>query len=69
MSTSIADHKLFTKVAAVLLALIAVVHALRVVYAVELIVDGMIVPVGLSLPVAVVIGALAWMVWRESRTP
>ena len=69
MSTSVLDHKLFTKVAAILLALIAVGHVLRVVYAVEVIVGGMLIPVGVSIPVVVVAGGLAWMVWRESEAP
>lgn len=69
MSTSAIDHKLFTKVAALLLALIAIGHVLRVVYAVEVIVGGMLIPVGVSIPVVVVVGGLAWMVWRESNAP
>ena len=67
MSTSTVDHKLFTKVAAILLALIAVGHVLRLVYAVEVVVGGMLIPVGVSIPVVVVVGGLAAMVWRESN--
>ena len=69
MSTPTVDHRLFTKTAALLLALIAVGHVLRVVYAVEVIVGGMIVPVAVSIPVVVVAGGLAWRVWRESNDP
>ncbi len=69
MSTSVVDHKLFTKVAAILLALIAVGHVLRVAYAVELIVGGLVIPVGASVPVVVIMAGVAWMAWRESKTP
>ncbi len=63
------DHKLFTQVAMILLALVAVGHLLRVVFDVELIVAGALIPVGASLPVAMVAAGLAWMVWRESKAP
>ncbi len=69
MSTNIGDHKLFTQIAAILLALIAIGHVLRVVYAVELVVGGMVIPVGASVPVVVVMAGVAWMAWRESKTP
>ena len=65
---SMVDQRLFTKIAALLLGVIAVAHVLRLVYAVELIVGGMVIPVGASLPLAVVVAGLAWMVWRESNT-
>ena len=63
------DHKLFTQVAMILLAFVAIGHLLRVVFGVELIVAGMLIPVGASLPVAMVAAGLAWMVWRELRDP
>ena len=69
MSTSVADHKLFTRVAMILLTLIAIGHVLRVVFSVELIVGGVLIPVGASIPVAMVMAGVAWMVGRESRDP
>ena len=65
MSTSTVDHKLFTKVAAILLTpcnaqLVGapIKEANRA---------GMLIPVGVSIPVVVVVGGLAAMVWRESN--
>ncbi len=63
-----ASHpKPFTWIATLLLALIAVGHVLRAAFAVEVVVGGTLIPVGASIPVVVVTGALAVMLWRESR--
>ena len=48
-------------------ALAAVGHVLRFVFGVELIVAGMIIPVGASVPFAMIAAGVAWMVWREVR--
>ncbi len=61
------DQRLFTQVAAILLALLAVGHVFRFVFGVELIVAGMIIPVGASIPFAMIAAGVAWMVWREVR--
>ncbi len=61
------DQKLFTQVAAILLALIAIGHVLRFVLGFELIVAGVTIPVGASLPFAMIAAGVAWMVWREVR--
>ena len=63
------DQKMFTQVAMILLTFAAVGHLLRVVFGVELIVAGMLIPVGASVPVAMIAAGLAWMVWREVRDP
>ena len=60
--------KPFTTVAVVFLALIAVVHLLLLFLAWEVTVVGFVIPVWWSALGLVIPGALALMVWRESRT-
>ena len=67
MSSRAEDHKPFTMIAITLLALLALVHALRVAFSWPLVIDGLIVPVAASIPAAVIVAGLAFMVWRESR--
>ena len=59
--------KPFTTLAAIVLALFALVHVYRFVRGLEVIVNGHTIPQWVSGVVAVVAGALALMVWRESR--
>jgi hypothetical protein len=59
--------KPFTTIAVVLLAVIAVVHLLRLFTGWEVIVSGFTVPVWWSAFGLVVAGGLALMVWREAR--
>lgn len=54
-------------IASVFLALIAVVHLLRVLFHVEATVGGRIVPVWMSVIACVFTGALAIMLWLENR--
>jgi hypothetical protein len=60
--------KPFTTVAVVLLALIAVVHLLRLFAAWVVAVAGFVIPVWWSALGFLIAGGLALMVWRESRT-
>jgi len=60
--------KPFTIVAVVFLALIAVVHLLRLFGAWEVAVAGFVIPVWWSALGVLIAGGLALMVWRESRT-
>lgn len=61
--------KPFTSAAAVILAAIAVVHVLRLIYGWQVtVVDG-VVPMWVSAVGAVVAGLLAIMIWREQRRP
>ena len=60
--------KPFTTVAVVFLALIAVVHLLRLFAAWEVAVAGFVIPVWWSALGVLIAGGLALMVWRESRT-
>ncbi len=57
----------FTTIASLVFALLALGHVLRLVFAVELAIGGMIVPLGVSIPVAVIAAGLAYLVWRESH--
>ncbi len=57
----------FTNLASMLLALLAIGHLLRFVFAVEIVIGGMIIPLGVSIPVAVFAAGLAYLVWRESH--
>lgn len=61
--------KLFTTIAVVLFALIALAHLVRLFTGRAVVVEGLPVPAWVSLPGLVVAGGLAWMVWRESRLP
>ncbi len=60
-------YRPFTRIAAGFFALLALGHFLRLAFAVEVVIDGMVVPLGVSLPVAVIAAALAVLLGRESR--
>jgi hypothetical protein len=60
-------NKPFTTVAAVLLALIAFTHLLRLALGREVTVNGMVVPTWVSVPGFVITVGLALMLWREAR--
>lgn len=57
-----------SRIAAVVLGLVAVVHGVRLVMGTEVIIDGRLVPSWASLLVALVAAGLAVALWRESRT-
>jgi hypothetical protein len=59
--------KPFTTIAVAFLALIAVVHLLRLFAGWEVIVTGFVIPVWWSAFGLVVAGGLALMVWREAH--
>jgi hypothetical protein len=59
--------KPFTSITVALLALIAVVHVVRLFTGWEVVVNGFVVPVWISLAGAIIFGGLAAMVWHESR--
>lgn len=52
----------------ILLATVAVAHALRLMLAVEMTVGSTVIPMWPSVVGALVPGALAVLLWRESRT-
>jgi hypothetical protein len=57
--------KPFTTIAALLLALIAVAHILRMILGWEITLDGTIVPAWVSLPGFIIPALLSVMLWRE----
>jgi hypothetical protein len=59
--------KPFTAAAIAVFALIAVVHLLRLFAGWEITVVRFVVPVWWSAPACVIVGALAFMLWREAR--
>ncbi len=59
--------KPFTTIAIVILALVAVLHVLRLILGWEAVINGMAVPMWVSVLGALVAGGLAVMVWRESH--
>jgi lipopolysaccharide export LptBFGC system permease protein LptF len=61
--------KPFTTIAVIVLAILAFVHLYRLIRGLEIVVNGMTVPIWGSAVVAIVAGTLALMVWRESRRP
>jgi len=60
-------QKPFTHIAILLLALVAILQLLRFVLGWEVTLNGMIIPLWASAIACVVAGALAAMLWLESR--
>jgi uncharacterized membrane protein len=60
--------KPFTTLAAIVFALIALIHLYRLIRPFEVVVHGMIVPQWVSIAGLVVAGTLAFMLRRESRS-
>lgn len=58
-----------SRLAALLLFLVAVVHLLRLAFQVEVVAGGTLIPMWLSVIGCLVPAALALGVWRESRAP
>jgi len=56
-----------SKIVTIFLALIAIVHLIRLVFGVELIVSGTAVPLWMSFVALLVTSALAIWLWREGR--
>ena len=59
--------KPFTRIAALLLGLVAVLQAIRFLAGWPVTIDGFAVPVWASAAFAVITGLLAVMLWREAR--
>jgi hypothetical protein len=59
--------KPFTTLAAVVFALIALVHLYRLIWGFEVVVSGTTVPQWISLPGLIIAAGLALMLWREAR--
>ena len=59
--------KPFAMITVIFLALVALVHLVRLLFAWEVTVQGIVIPVWVSAIAVVIPGALAIMLWRESR--
>jgi hypothetical protein len=59
--------KPFTTIAIVIFSLIALAHLLRIVFKWEVIANGISIPLWPSAVAAVILGVLAYMLWRENR--
>jgi hypothetical protein len=59
--------KPFTTIAIIVFSLIAFMHLLRLLFVWEVTINGMIVPVWLSVLGFMISSGLALMLWRESR--
>jgi len=60
--------KPFTAIAIVILSLVAVLHVLRLIFGWEVVINGLVMPMWVSVVGIIVAGGLALMVWREART-
>ena len=58
--------KPFTTIAVVVLAIVALVHLVRLFAGWEIVIAGYVIPVWFSLPGFIVAGGLAIMIWREA---
>ena len=61
--------KPFSTIAVVIFSIISLAHLLRLFFQWEVIVNGFILPQWVSIPAFVILGALAFMLWREARGP
>ena len=59
--------KPFTNIAIILFLIIASIHLLRLYFGWEVIINGMVIPLWISVPGFMVTAGLALMLWRESR--
>jgi|APLow6443716910_1056828.scaffolds.fasta_scaffold812321_1 zinc transporter ZupT len=61
------QRKPFSFIAAVLLAVICVIHAVRAAYLLPVMVGQTVIPIWMSFAAAIFTGVLAVMVWLEAR--
>jgi hypothetical protein len=59
--------KPFTTIAIIIFSIIALMHILRLFFGWEVIINGKILPVWISVPGFLIASGLALMLWRESR--
>jgi hypothetical protein len=59
--------KPFSNIAAVVFAVISLMHLLRLFFGWEIVISGKILPVWVSAPGFLIAAGLALMLWRESR--
>ncbi len=59
--------KPFATIAVIVFSLIALIHLLRLFFGWEVIINGMILPLWISVPGFLIASGFALMLWRESR--
>ncbi len=59
--------KPFSTIAVVIFSILSLAHLLRLFFQWEVVVNGFIVPQWASVPAFVILGALAFMLWREAQ--
>ena len=59
--------KPFTTIGSIVFLIIALMHLLRLFFGWEVIINGMIIPLWISVPGFLFMGGLAVMLWRQSR--
>ena len=59
--------KPFTTIGSIFFLIIAFIHLLRLIFGWEVIINGMIIPLWISVPGFLFMAGLAFMLWRESR--
>ena len=59
--------KPFTKIAIAVFSLVAVLHLRRLVFGLEVVIDGVIIPFWVSVIGFIAAGVLAVLLWRETR--
>ena len=59
--------KPFTTIAIVIFSLVAVLHVLRLIFGWEAVINGLVMPMWVSVVGIIVAGGLALLVWREAK--
>ena len=59
--------KPFTTIAIVIFSLVAVLHVLRLMFRWEVVINGLLMPMWVSVVGIIVAGGLALLVWREAK--
>ncbi|OLB23249.1 MAG: hypothetical protein AUH95_03440 [Nitrospirae bacterium 13_2_20CM_2_63_8] len=59
--------KPFTTIAIVIFSLVAVLHVLRLMFRWEVVINGLVMPMWVSVVGIIVAGGLALLVWREAK--
>jgi hypothetical protein len=60
--------KPFAFIAVLIFAIVAVAHVVRLIFGLEIIVQGITIPVWLSAIGAIAAAGMSFMLWRESRS-
>ncbi len=59
--------KPFTTIAIVIFSLVAVLHVLRLIFGWQAVIDGLVIPMWVSVVGLIIAGGLAIMLWREAK--